>query len=78
MTSKKLKEVIARVTEVTGGEWPRGERIPRAIDENIYKSRLVWSLKLFPYGYNIPSIFASFHGEDPKGVKENGGTLVAS
>jgi hypothetical protein len=50
--------------EVTEGPWPRNVLIPRAVDEDIFTSRLAREMKIFPYGRNIAAVVSAVMDKD--------------
>jgi hypothetical protein len=50
--------------KVTGGRWPRNVPIPWAAGEDIFTSRLVREMKIFPYGRNIAAVVSAVMDKD--------------
>ncbi|ONM33738.1 hypothetical protein ZEAMMB73_Zm00001d041812 [Zea mays] len=59
MTEAKLKSASAWDTEVTRGERPQGECVPRAASKDNYTSRLAQSFNVFSYGSNIEDVVSA-------------------
>jgi hypothetical protein len=68
MSSPELRKSSAQMLKVTGGRWPRNVLIPRAASEDMFTSRMVRELKIFPYGQNIANVVSAVMDKDRQDV----------
>jgi hypothetical protein len=64
MSLPELRESLARMLRVTGGQWPKNVSIPHAAGEDMFMSRMARDLNIFPYGRNIVVVVSAVMEKD--------------